>query len=323
MVTAERRLQIPERFLQRSTLRTCELILRAFLIWSCPAAVAYAVLSSGLPAGWLLALPLWLMAGQGLQLLGIIGHDGSHANLHRDRWTSFLIGILCSSAVPFHTDVGFAVSHAEHHRWVNTRRDPDALVLSRYSSVLARIFLVRSIVTRRYLKTTLLLALNAWPDDRSIRLSLPRAQLVTLARINLVASACWLALYVAVALRSPLMALCFIFGPYLGAALLSGLRPYVEHAGTGEGKYTSARSYIHPVFTFFFGGANYHLAHHLFPTVPCYRLPAFHRWLDDQGRLPSGELHIDRSLLGYPLYASGARYPYPCPPAPAEGEPGS
>jgi fatty acid desaturase len=253
---------------------------------------------------------LFLMAGQGLHLLGIIGHDGSHGNLHRVRFKSMTIGIMCSSIVPLHCDVGFSIWHAEHHRWLNGEKDPDAALLGRYRSYLRRVLLVRSIVTRNYLRYTVRLATNRWPEDHFIRLGVPRETLVRFARLNLACCLAWLSLFVTLTVRAPLVGICILWAPYAGAALLSGMRPYVEHAGTSTGEFDGARSYTNGLFTFLFGGANYHLAHHLFPTVPCYRLPAFHRWLESTGHFGGASLHVDPTLSGYVRYA-GMRYPSP------------
>lgn len=305
------RVSIPREFLQASATQTWGLVARAACIWLVPSLLAFSLLGTGLwrtPAAWLLVTPLFLCAGQGLHLFGIIGHDGFHGNLHRSRTKSLLIGMLGSTILPLHCDVGFSISHAEHHRWVNGERDPDALLLRRYRSYLARILLVRTSVTRVYLRYTLRLALGRWPADQVIRTGMKLDTLTWLARLNLVCSAAWLTLFVTLTIRSPLAGVCVLWAPYLGAALLSGMRPYVEHAGTSSEKLRAARSYIHPLFTFLFGGTNYHLAHHLFPRVPCYKLPSFHRWLESSGYFGDAQLNIDRGLLGYPQYPA-LRYP--------------
>jgi fatty acid desaturase len=296
-------------------LRTAELILRAFVLWlGSGSLIAQVVTWDALPLAvrGLLVVPLALVAGQGLHLLGIIAHDGSHSNLHRDRVTSFVIGILCSSAVPLHCDVGFAVTHAAHHHWLNTDRDPDIEVLTRFRSFLPRAFLTRSMATRNYLRRTIHLALGRLPDGQTPLMNLPVSKLSSLARLNLVCCVCWLALYAVLTWRWPSIAASVIWIPVAGAFLLSGVRPSVEHAGTAHGKYDSSRSYVHPVFTFLFAGTNYHLAHHLYPTVPCYRLPALHQWLQSAGYFEGQSLHVDRTLWRYLTYVT-SRYPYPQP----------
>src|SRR5437588_10409164 len=93
------RLTIPRHFLRASPWRTAEIIARATAIWLVPAFLAFTLLRATLPvrSPWgLLAVPLFLLAGQGLQLFGIIGHDGFHGNLHQGRVKRLLIGLFRS-----------------------------------------------------------------------------------------------------------------------------------------------------------------------------------------------------------------------------------
>jgi fatty acid desaturase len=50
---------------------------------------------------------------------------------------------------------------------------------------------------------------------------------------------------------------------------------------------------------------NFHLEHHLAPTVPCYRLPELHRWLEASGMLArasvaTGYVDVVRALTRVP-----------------------
>ncbi len=69
---------------------------------------------------------------------------------------------------------------------------------------------------------------------------------------------------------------------YMFTYFLSDLRPYLEHAGTDESKYTNARTFSSRALDFIFGGINYHLAHHLHPRVPTYRIARLQAWLETQ-----------------------------------------
>ncbi len=55
----------------------------------------------------------------------------------------------------------------------------------------------------------------------------------------------------------------------------------VQHAGLGEDvldhRLNTRTVYMNPVFRFLYLNMNYHLEHHLFPTVPYHALPALHR----------------------------------------------
>jgi fatty acid desaturase len=87
--------------------------------------------------------------------------------------------------------------------------------------------------------------------------------------------------------------------PTLFTLLISGLRPHIEHAGTGQERFSQARSWISPTFDLVYGGINYHLAHHLYPAVPAYHIRRLHRWLSETGQLPAAGVHEIRSWAEY------------------------
>jgi fatty acid desaturase len=300
--------------LRPSNLRNAEIIARALLIWFGSSALAsWLIFASGLPRALAVALaaPVLVLAGQGMHLLPIIGHDGSHGNLHRNRTKSLFLGMLVSSLLGTHFDVGFSIWHAEHHRWLNTPRDPDAVGMSRFSAYLARTLLPRSANARKYFVTTLLLALRRWPSDAPNRTGNSLGTLAVMARINLLLNFSVLGLVAWASVRAPLLAVCWFWAPFVAVLFLAGMRTYVEHAGTvGEGL-EGSRSYTSPVFTFLFGGANYHLAHHLFRSAPCYRLPALHAWLEAEGCFDGHELVVDGGVSRYPTYSNGRLFKAP------------
>jgi fatty acid desaturase len=50
--------------------------------------------------------------------------------------------------------------------------------------------------------------------------------------------------------------------------------------------------------TFLFFGANYHLEHHAYPGVPCYRLPRLHRYLASLGTYDRVNASHDARFFG-------------------------
>ena len=44
-------------------------------------------------------------------------------------------------------------------------------------------------------------------------------------------------------------------------------------------------------------GTNFHLEHHLYPRVPCWRLPALHRWLKEQGVYEGRQVFIEPAYI--------------------------
>jgi fatty acid desaturase len=90
------------------------------------------------------------------------------------------------------------------------------------------------------------------------------------------------------------------------------VRPYIEHAGTGVGPFEDARTYSSPLMTALFAENNYHLEHHLFPSIPCYRLPALHRYLRTAGYYRAAGVAIEPTFRGALAHARAhSRYPEP------------
>jgi fatty acid desaturase len=130
------------------------------------------------------------------------------------------------------------------------------------------------------------------------------------ARINLVYQGFWIAAFAAVGVFDVTWLLVSLAAPYLLAIVGSGVRLYVEHAGTDEKPGRIARSFSAPFWTVVFFGNNLHLEHHLYPNVPCYRLPELHAWLKRQGFFERNASYIETGNAAVFKYA-GAHYPYP------------
>ena len=75
--------------------------------------------------------------------------------------------------------------------------------------------------------------------------------------------------------------LLFVGLPSFYGAWLAVFFGITQHAGLREDvldhRLNTRTVYINPVFRFLYLNMNYHVEHHLFPTVPYYNLPALHR----------------------------------------------
>jgi hypothetical protein len=74
--------------------------------------------------------------------------------------------------------------------------------------------------------------------------------------------------------------------------------------------FTNARTRSSPFFTVLYFFNNYHLEHHLYPSVPCYRLGAVHRQLEEGGYLSANGANIESGVLAAYTHA-GANSTYP------------
>lgn len=95
---------------------------------------------------------------------------------------------------------------------------------------------------------------------------------------------------------APWLYLCFWLLPAMtGLQVLLRIRGIAEHAGyqPNEDQRQNARTVVNPVQAFFFApnNVNYHIEHHLYPSIPWYRLPAVHRLLRERGSLPEKNVY--------------------------------
>lgn len=78
----------------------------------------------------------------------------------------------------------------------------------------------------------------------------------------------------------------FIGGPTFYGAWLVVFFGITQHAGLRENvldhRYNTRTVYMNPVFRFLYSNMNYHVEHHMFPSVPYHALPALHDEIKDQ-----------------------------------------
>ncbi len=76
--------------------------------------------------------------------------------------------------------------------------------------------------------------------------------------------------------------------------VLLRIRGIAEHAGykQNEDQRLNARTVVNPLQAFFFAPnrVNYHIEHHVYPSIPWYRLPEVHQLMKERGSLPPKNL---------------------------------
>ena len=295
-VKASGQVRVPKEFFKIDVQKSVEMTATRLLFFAGIIGMLGLVATSSMSL-WIvvpLALVLGFLGGVALQNLALIGHDGSHFSLHKNRFVSMVWGIVSSAWVPLHFDVGFGLGHALHHRFTNREKDPDRKVFGQFKTVWGRLFLARSAASKNYFRETLSLALGKWPESKAMPLNLSVRQMVVLARINLAASGAVLVFYGALIAVYPMFFGVSLGLSYLFAILLSGIRPYLEHAGTGLERSNNSRTWSSPIINLFFGQVNFHHAHHLYPAVPSYRLQALDTWLIENGQIGRGAVRATR-----------------------------
>lgn len=109
-------------------------VLRSWLILAVILTAAVLGLDSILQAhiGWAWAIPLVLISaifvGAGQHHLGVLGHEGSHRTLFRNRWLNELASDWMCMYPLFTTTYMYRLQHLAHHQFVNDpERDPNVV----------------------------------------------------------------------------------------------------------------------------------------------------------------------------------------------------
>lgn len=254
-----------------------------------------------------LAVPVLVLGGYGMLLMGFMGHDGTHFSLHDDKVVSSAIGIVLTAPIFPYMVMGFTISHWNHHKFTNSDKDPDSVVFAKFGTLFSRALIARPYTFWEYGSNTVRLALGR-SLPFSYQFPLPEPTVRSLARFNVSVTLAFGAFYAWVCLQSSVaaaaLAVLYVFG-----TVISGLSPYVEHTGTGLGRGVDTRTASGLWFDVLTLGNNYHLEHHLYPTVPFYNLRRVYLHLKEHGYYTEEKHHTD-GFWGTYRYALG-KYPYP------------
>jgi fatty acid desaturase len=226
------------------------------------------------------------------------GHEGTHGFVSRRRWLNELLSgfTLGLGGISIAAHRAF---HLEHHRRAHTPEDPEFQLFNR---------LARGVPGWTYLLIPAAAApgVNAYGLCRAAPPRLRRQTLRDLAGIALLhGGLVWAA--------GPRGYALFVIAPMvLGLFPVSVIRSICEHHGTSdESDWTIARSMItSPLVERLWSNVNYHLEHHLHPTVPFHRLPELRRRLAERypaqaSPVARGYLHTALALLREPNHFRG------------------
>lgn len=239
---------------------------------------------------------LGVMVIGGRQLgLAILMHDAAHGLLFADRRLNETVGSWFCAFPVFTSLTLYRPYHLQHHRFTQQAQDPDLGLSQAFPT--SRTSLRRKIVRDLTGQTAFLrrgeqIRRALGPADASLGLQL--ANLWRKEKGPLVVNAVLLASLSAAGYWSlyPVMWLLPLATWY---QLVSRVRNIAEHAVVPDNddplrntRTTSANPLMRLLVAPYW--VNYHLEHHLFMFVPCWRLPHAHRALLAAGRGPAMEL---------------------------------
>jgi amino acid adenylation domain-containing protein len=290
-VSAPRRQRAPaptakERILQASDLRDLSVrrparamlaIARQWLV------IALVILATLWLDTWWAYLPAVVVIATRQHALAVLMHDGAHGLLLRNRARGDIVSDLFLAFPLFVSTTLYRRHHLDHHRYLNTDLDPDRDVpaLDRSMRGWVKVFIgdlsgVNILSTVDTLDQFSLLPVLR--GNRQVAARMGRRSLI-LFMVFLAAG------LVLVVLTSSYLdfALFWLLPMLTTLSFILRLRAVAEHVGCRQtGELEGTRTVLaNTVERWLFSPCriNYHLAHHLYPSVPFYNLPKLHKIL--------------------------------------------
>lgn len=274
-------------------------VLAAFLLLKIWAGI---VLLLAIPAIWpnplTIALSIILLGGRQMAL-GVLVHDCGHRTFFSNQKLNAFIGRYLAGNFVLIDAESYAKTHLVHHRKAGSKEDPDLPNYQAYpvSKQSFRRKIIRDISGQTGLKFLAYLTKNGdLYGEKNHRKLIPLA----LSHLGFIA----LLSALGVGWLYFLWAAAFL----TSFQLCLRLRQVAEHAAVEDIYHPDPRRHTRTTYSnvlsrlfLAVNDVNYHMEHHFMPSVPCYRLAAFHQRMkaagayeDTPGAIASGYLEVFR-----------------------------
>jgi len=270
------------------------------------------------PVWWVVA-PCMILLATRAQALFVLAHEAVHYRLYETRWLNDLIGRLCATPGGI-SMFSYRAIHRLHHNHLFGKRDPDTPIHGGYPR--GRAYLAGKLLKDVTGLTAWKTYAYFWGVPFSARIDGTKGDALGDTSPKLRREALndrWVVAGVHLGLPVAALALGFLQEYLLLWAIplwfllqpLLRLRSILEHGMTTEtgDVWRDARTNLGPgwlMWLIFPHHVNYHLEHHLYPSLPHYSLPRAHRALRDNGQLEDAEVRPVRSAARL-AWASPAR----------------
>ena len=256
------------------------------------------------PHPWVV-LPAMLLMGRQQLALAILMHDGAHRRLFKSARTNDLFGQWLLAGPLFFSMHSYKLLHLKHHKAPLADDDPDLSLTGGYpigtGSFVRK--LLRDAVGVSYFKFIRYFIYRAkrppktaGQANKTADHAKDKPSLLTLVGSALVCNGGLLAALWAVG-AAWLYPLLWLLPMATVLQVLLRIRGVAEHAGyvAGEDQRLNSRTVLHPAQAWFFAPhrVNYHIEHHVYPSVPFYQLPQVHALMRDRGSLPLQNVFAD------------------------------
>jgi fatty acid desaturase len=258
---------------------------------------------------WLFpVLVMWIGARQ--HALGILMHEGVHYHLFRNRQANEVVTEVLLAWPLFVTARAYRGSHFAHHRHVNTERDPDMVRKQGPEWIFPQTWrslgwlLLKDVVglnTYQQLMESADLA-----DSKGASPGWPPYRIAKVAYYtSILALVSWFRVW-------PTFLLLWIVPLLTWLKMILRIRSIAEHYSVeNDHVYAMTRTTLPSLFEALFVAPrqiNYHIEHHLYPSVPFYRLSRLHALLMDDREFRA-RAHLTSSYWGVICECVGDRQP--------------
>jgi fatty acid desaturase len=226
--------------------------------------------------------------------LAILMHDAAHRRLFNNlAINDYVAQFFFASPILFSLN-SYRVFHLKHHQDPLAPEDPDLSLIGGYpipkASLLRKLLRDASGVSYfkfiKYFisKSRTQQGRKVKSDGKRVGPSFAQVILMTLFTNGLIFSALY-------ALGHAWYYLLFWLIPAMTALqVLLRIRGIAEHAGYEQNsdQRLNARTVVNPLQAFFFAPnrVNFHVEHHVYPSIPWYHLPQVHKLMKERGSLP-------------------------------------
>lgn len=219
------------------------------------------------PLGAMCAIPFYIIAGASMHGICLFTHEGVHGTIHRNTWINNFIGSV-SGYIVLQTLAGYRVLHLKHHKHLNKEGDPGLLktyVSNKY---------VIAAMEWGYLLFGYLAFLSIIPYQ-GYKQGNKKDQILIVKDLFFILLILWSGI--------KLLPLSWVVHgwliPMVFVHFMMNIRGMSQHLMLEDhhDPFKGARTIkAHPIVDFFLCNENYHIEHHLYPSIPWYNLKKVH-----------------------------------------------
>jgi fatty acid desaturase len=228
----------------------------------------------------------------GYMWMGIVTfmHDATHNTLFEKKWKNWAFGIV--TMIPLMASfVAFKEDHLEHHRYNRSPQDPDAFTMGKRGVLDFVIFYL-------YVVAGALLSFIHFNFIYPIQKFNGQKWAIHLGETALKIACYWALIAWAQSHGVLGKTLEVWLVPVFFFSIFNSIRFIAEHYETpwNQGQLEGTRTIVsNPVNSFFWNNINWHIGHHIYPSVPWYNLIELHKILEPE--IKARGAVVDKSYL--------------------------